>query len=146
MPILVPSTFYLLCVPAQKPKITESVVLAQTEIFFLAEGENCQRRQGQGQKHSEPYAHDTKKQHFDSTLRSREKWTLSNCSTEKAHFYRRTVTGVPSLNAVNTVQGLWRLLDGKTWSQQDKIFNGSKEDKLSCMLRTLYFGVYFVYK
>jgi hypothetical protein len=35
MPILVPSTFYLLCVPAQKPKITESDVLAQTEIFFL---------------------------------------------------------------------------------------------------------------
>jgi hypothetical protein len=30
-----PPTFYLLCVPAQKPKITESDVLAQTEIFFL---------------------------------------------------------------------------------------------------------------
>jgi hypothetical protein len=65
-------------------------------------------------------------------LRSREKGsgtgTLNTCSPEKALCHRRTVTGVPSLN---TVQGLWRLLDGKTWSQQDKIFNGSKEDKLS---------------
>ncbi len=136
MPILVPSTVYLLCVPAQKPKITESDVLAQTEIFLLDRvllKVNIVTTGKDREKNIRSQMPMTPKNYtFISTLRSRGKvpgtGTLNACSTEKVVYYRRTGTGVPTLN---TVQGLWRLLDGKTWSRQDKILNCSKEDKIS---------------
>jgi hypothetical protein len=115
MPILVPSTFYLLCVPAQKPKITESDVLAQTEIFFLAE-----------------VAQDTKKLHFYQYSEVKRKSAMDRDSEYLLYREGTLLQKNRDWSPLSkTVLGLWRLLDGKTWSRQDNIFNDSKEDKLS---------------